>query len=126
MLKVAGFRKGRSLYKNIGVAVFRLIPISAKSILGKLVNICKKYKYDECKYVGNLVGAWGIKEITAKDVMGEPTLYKFENIEVFGAEKADEYLTHIYGDWRQLPPVEKRVTHHDFIMCDLNKSYLDN
>ena len=97
-----------------------------RSLLKRVVNLCETLDWDECLYGGNPVGAWRIKEIMSKDIIGTPTLYKFENIEIYGAEKADEYLTHLYGDWRKLPPVEKRVTHHDYILCDLNKSYLDN
>ena len=29
-------------------------------------------------------------------------------------EKFDEYLKATYGDYMQLPPVEKRVSHHKF------------
>lgn len=58
-----------------------------------------------------------------KEIYGTPTLYDFENIKVYGPEKYDEYLTRIYGDWRKLPPIEKRVTAHDFIELNLNKSY---
>ena len=126
LLKVAGFRKGRKFYKNIGVALFRLIPINAKKILKKLDRECAKFDFYDYEYCGNLVGAWGLKEIVPKDVMGTPKLYKFENIFVYGVEKPDEYLTSLYGDWRQLPPVEKRITHHDFVLCDLNKSYLED
>ena len=42
-----------------------------------------------------------------KDIMGTPTLYQFENIEIYGAEKPDDYLTHLYGDWRKLPLKKK-------------------
>ena len=37
--------------------------------------------------------------------------YKFGD-EVFkGFEKFDEYLTHLYGNYMELPPVEQRITH---------------
>ena len=125
MLKVAGIRKGRKLYKNVGVALFRLIPISSKKLLNLVCNECSKRDFDDFAYGGNLVGAWGAKEILPREVMGTPKLYKFENIMVYGAEDADKYLTGLYGDWRQLPPVEKRISHHDYILCDLEKSYLN-
>lgn len=126
MLKIAGFRKGRSFYKNIAVFLFRFLPVNSKKILKKLTNKCKEKNYDECTWIGNLLGAWRLKEVMPKEYLGVPTLYKFENIEVFGAEYANEYLTSLYGDWKKLPPFEKRVTHHDYIMCDLTKSYMEN
>lgn len=123
-LNIAGFRKGRKWYKNLGVALFRLIPMNTDKIIKKLIEECSKFPYDDYTYCGNLVGNWGEREIVPREVMGEPRLYKFENIEVYGAEKADEYLTSLYGDWRKLPPKEKQVTHHDFVSLDLNKSYM--
>ena len=60
-----------------------------------------------------------------REVFGIPKLYKFENIEIYGAEDADKYLTNQYGDWRKLPPVEKRITHHDYYL-DLEHGYMDS
>lgn len=125
MLKTAGFRKGRSLYKNIGIFIFRFIPINPKNILHKLVKKCSEKDFDKYSWVGNLMGAWRFKEVMPKNYIGKPKLYKFEGIEIFGVENADAYLTSLYGNWRELPPEEKRVTHHDFIECDLHKSYLE-
>lgn len=125
MLKTAGFRKGRSLYKNIGIFLFRFIPINPKKILHKLIKKCAEKDFDENLWIGNLMGAWRFKEVMPKQYMGTPKLYKFENIEIFGVENAEAYLTSLYGDWRKLPPKEKRVTHHDFIECNLHKSYLE-
>ena len=38
-------------------------------------------------------------------------MYKFEDIELCGLEKYDEYLTYTYGNYMELPPVEKQKTH---------------
>ena len=64
------------------------------------------------------------KEVMEKWIFGKPTEYKFENIVVNGVENYEEFLTHIYGDWRKLPPEEKRKTAHEYIEIDLNKSYM--
>ena len=55
--------------------------------------------------------------------MGTPKLYAFEDIEIYGAENAEAYLTHMYGNWKQLPPKEKQISHHDYVQIDLHKSY---
>ena len=80
--------------------------------------------YENSIYVANVMGNYRIKEVTLKEYFGIPTMYSFEGIEIYGPEKVDEYLTGIYGDWRQLPPEEKRYTKHDFIVFDLDKSFL--
>ena len=53
--------------------------------------------------------------------MGTPKLYDFENIKIRGIEDYDAYLTGVYGDWRQLPPEEKRVSAHDYVYVDFDK-----
>ena len=128
LTRVVGIRRGRKWYKNLAVAAARAVPnfiLNNKKLLLRFVGLCKKYDFDECEWGGNLVGAWRFKEIMPRDIMGEPTLYNFEGLRVYGPEKPDEYLTYLYGDWRKLPPIEKQVTHHDYILCDLNSSYID-
>ena len=38
----------------------------------------------------------------------------FEDRTVCGMRDYDEYLRNAYGDWRKLPPEEKRIVHHVF------------
>lgn len=126
LAKVCAFRKGRSFYKNVAIVVVKLIPISAKKILRKLVEKCSRYDWKDCEWVGNLVGAWRFKEVMPKTYIGLPKKYKFEDTVIYGVENADAYLTSLYGDWRKLPPEEKRITHHNFLFIDLEKSYKDD
>ena len=35
----------------------------------------------------------------------------------------EKWLTQIYGDYMQLPPVEKRIAHHFAECIDLDKPY---
>lgn len=127
LTRATGIRKGRSFLKNFFVVLIRFVPefiLNSKKILKQVTDLCKRYEYDSCIWGGNLVGAWRFKEVMKTEIMGEPKLYKFENIMIYGASDADAYLTNLYGNWRKLPPEEKRVTHHDYICCDLHKSYL--
>lgn len=125
LCKVTGFRKGRSLYKNLAVALFRCIPLPAKRLLKRVVSLCAARGFDEVELSGNPVGAYGMREIMPRAVYGTPTPILFEGVEVYGVEQYDEYLTRLYKDWRKLPPKEKQVSHHDFILLDLEKSYLE-
>lgn len=128
LTRVTGIRKGRSFLKNAAVVLIGCIPnclINNKKILKKLNEACGERSYGDSVYVGNLVGAWQEKEILPKEILGEPTTILFEGVEVFGVKHPDEYLTCLYGDWRKLPPAEKQVSHHDFLVLDLHKSYLE-
>lgn len=126
--RTCAFNKERKMYKNLVMFLARMIPqciISNKKIIKKINDLCKAHDYDECEIIGNLLGNWGIKEIMPKKYMGQPTLYQFEDTCIYGAENYDMYLKKLYGDWHKLPPEEKRITHHDAIECDLNKSFLE-
>ena len=95
-----------------------------KSLCYRLDNLCKERGLYEYKYGGNLLGAWGFKEVMESSIIGIPKLYDFEDTVIYGVEKYNEYLSHLYGDWRQLPPKEKQISHHDYYI-ELNKSYLN-
>lgn len=128
LTRVTGIRQGRSKLKNAAVQIARLVPeavLNNKRLLLSLERDCGKYDFDKCAWVGNLVGAWRFRELMPGAYFGEPTRYEFEGQMMYGPQMADAYLTRVYGDWRKLPPVEKRVSHHDFIEFDLHKSYLD-
>lgn len=120
------FKKNRSLKKN--VIVLLMMPVSkvlnVKSLGKKIDMKCRKYDFDDSLFCGNLVGRYREKEIVKREVFGNPTLYKFENIEIFGVEKYDDYLSHIYGNWRELPPLEKRISMHNILYSNLSESYL--
>jgi len=128
LARVTGIRKGRSPLKNAAVMALRAVPsviLNNKRLLLKLDAICEKYSFDQCAWVGNMVGAWRFKEVMPRTVFGNPTEYKFEDQLFWGPEKGTEYLSLLYGEWRKLPPKEKQVSHHDYIECDLQKSYLE-
>lgn len=47
----------------------------------------------------------------------------FESMKIRVPKKYNDYLTEHYGDWKMLPPMEKRVSGHTFSLVDLTKSY---
>ena len=66
----------------------------------------------------------GERCVMPKSVFGTPQPIVFEGHELMGVEHPDEYLTHLYGDYMQLPPEEKRRV-HGFDYVDLEHSYHD-
>lgn len=129
MTRTCVIRADRSWYKNASIVVSRAIPrfiVNDKKLSIKLDQLAGRMNDDSSMYVANLMGAYRTKEITLREYYGKPTLYQFEGIEIYGPEKYDEYLTNIYKNWRELPPEDKRYTKHDFVVFDLEKSYLQN
>ncbi|MBP3381924.1 MAG: LicD family protein, partial [Clostridia bacterium] len=126
--RVCALRKGRKFYKNAAIVAFRLIPsfiINEKKLCQEIDRMAAKIDFDTSAYVGNLVSTYTYKEIMPRELFGTPALYKFEDTVMYGPEKADEYLTQIYGNWHEPPPPEKRTGGHPYVYQDLNKSYLE-
>lgn len=126
MSRVVAVNPERKLYKNIVLKMIQLIPnfiLNNKKLQLKIDKMCKTLDYDECKICGNLLGTWRFRDVMDKDIMGKPTPYLFENQEVCGVEDYDRYLTHLYGDWKQLPPKNQQISKHSFEYCNLYESY---
>ena len=125
--RVCAVRRGRSFMKNAAVAAAGLIPDALYNNNEKMCRIdhdCRRYPYERSKFVANIYGIKRFREIMPKSFFGEPKPYEFEGITIMGVEDPDHYLTQLFGNWRQLPPIEQQVTHHDFISCDLDKPYI--
>lgn len=126
MTRVCAPRKKRAMYKNIAIFLSRLIPsiiVDEKKLSRRIDQLYQEKAYDTCSYICDFAGPYRSKAIMKKELFGNPTLYEFEGVQLYGPEDYKGYLTHIYGDWRTLPPVEKRGIQHDFVYLNLNKSY---
>ncbi|MCL2375371.1 MAG: LicD family protein [Firmicutes bacterium] len=84
-----------------------------------------KYTFKESSYIGNILGAWGEKEIAKKEVMfGEnmqTTQIEFEGKIYNAPYDTHAYLISLYGDYMTPPPPEKRISHHDIITIQFPK-----
>lgn len=70
--------------------------------------------FDTKKYVGCICGSYRNKEIVEQMVFAEYEDIPFEDAVFKCPKNYDQYLSSIYGDYMQLPPENKRVTHHSF------------
>lgn len=125
----SAFLKRRSLPKNLAVFIGRVISplfINRYKLQNKIDKLCKRFDFDDSKLVSNLLGGSALKGIVPQEYFGKPTRIKFEGIDVYGLEQPDLYLKAMYGNYMELPPIEKRVSLHDALESDLNKSFLDN
>lgn len=115
-LKKMKYRKGRNLIKQIGLVLSRLplSLISNERINKRIDSMCRRYPYETSKYV-ICVGSFNpVKEIIEKEKLGNPTKLEFEGHMFSAPSGYDTWLTQIFGDYMQLPPEEKRVSHHTF------------
>lgn len=107
----------RSIWKNILVVLSKIVlsPFSYKF----LARIMNKYSqihngkgyshvYENCLGVYNSTHPW-LKKSFDNVIDAE-----FEGHKVKIMEGYDDYLSCVYGDYMQLPPIEKRIAHHAF------------
>lgn len=79
----------------------------SKSNRNKIVSYCSAYE----------------NEVHNADILGQGKPVSFCGVRALIPEKYDEYLKNLYGDYMQLPPIEKRVSHHDVVHLSLTEPY---
>ncbi len=126
MTKICALSKHRKLYKNLAIIISRCFPFpKLQTVLKKTDDLCRTKRYDDYEFVANLYGNWYEKEIMKREWFGVPKLYKFEDIQIYGVQDYNSYLNALYGNYMQLPPIEKQKSHHDYLYLNLNCSYLE-
>lgn len=89
--------------------------------LHQIKIICNEYPYQTSDYVSCYVGDYYIKNIIPRKWIDETITVPFEGLNVKIPKMYEEYLTHYYGDWRQLPPEDKRDDRHIIDYLNLEK-----
>lgn len=81
----------------------------------KMESNLKKRPYSESKFVGTMISYddYYNDRHEKKDYESTVSL-SFEGLTVSAPVGYDRILRHIYGDYMELPPVEKQVTHHSY------------
>lgn len=100
--------------KVLKFPVFCIAKICGKNMFQKkLAKLAGIKSYDENKYVGCVVWlSGGMKDIFIKEWFDEYIMVPYEKYEFRVPKRYDEILTHIYGDYMQLPPEKDRIGHH--------------
>lgn len=62
--------------------------------------------------IGNIFGFWTEKEYFPKEIYENLESLEFEELSLPCPKDYDKYLTQLYGNYMQLPPVEQRVPKH--------------
>lgn len=89
-------------------------------------NVSKYYDYDKQPYAGIVQFGEGIiKECHNRSMFEESVLMDFEGFRFFVPLDWNTYLSKMYGDYMQLPPISERVSKHgtdfyEFPASDVN------
>ena len=79
----------------------------------------RRYDYSNTPFVINICSAWRKKELFPKEYYGNGTKLSFEGLDIQVPKEYTRVLKQIYGDYKQLPPQEKRNHHSiEYYNCD--------
>lgn len=109
---------GRFVRKTIG---FFARSWYRKVLIRQLDAIRTANDYEQSEFVAIYGGGYGTKEIFPRKWLQGTVAFPFEGITIDLPVGYDEYLRQYFGDYMQLPPVEKRQSHHMKAYFNLNE-----
>ena len=89
-------------------------PGSFRSLKKKLVDGQKALPYATSEIVGVYYASEKTRTFLKKEIYDEIATLPFEGKEYPALKHFDTYLSSLYGNYMQLPPEEKRVSHHAY------------
>lgn len=106
-----------SLTKNAKIATRHLLDdlgiCSVKQLVSQIDTLSQKYNRKDSKYCGiAAISTYGVRKRNRKEIYSSSVDLSFEGFLFSAPIGYHEYLTDVYGDYMQLPPVDKRITHH--------------
>ena len=88
----------------------------------KLVKNQTIFSSESGNYLVSCSRAYGTKEIFPKEWFNEEIEIPFNNFYVKMPKGYHQYLMQIYNNYMELPPENKRITHHESYFINLNES----
>ena len=108
------FSKLNTFKKNCGVLVYsaKFLFKSPRRIAERCDKYAQIYNGRGCHLLFETSMGMTVKEPFEKELFDDITDITFENQLFLGFKNYDSYLTHTFGDYMKLPPMEKRVSEH--------------
>ena len=112
-LKTARVGRGKTFLKRILKPIIKLglMMFDTYSLCAKIDKEAQRYPFENSEYIGGVLWGYGPQEKIHKKEYLLPISVSFEGESFNAPSNYDEYLTNLYHDYMQLPPVEKRITH---------------
>lgn len=115
-----GIRTSRPVWEQMVLRVVRFFGlyrlIRVKDVYRKMDRLFWRQDAEHAKYAGTLLGAYKTKEIVPREFFGETyeeySEWAFEDIMVRGPKEWESYLLHMFGNYNELPPKDKRKIHY--------------
>jgi len=108
-----------SLLRYVSVIIFYFT--NTNKYVAQIEELAKSRKVSDYEQVDYLIYKDMNKPVWRREWLEQVTTGIFEGIEFTIPKNYHEILTSDYGDYMQLPPVEQRVSHHDFKLWKIVK-----
>lgn len=110
-------RPGRPLIERIIIRFAMLTRVgkwfNTRRQLDKMDRLLRKYPPEQSDWLVNFMGqtSYRFNELFKKEVYGQGKHYPFEDMQLIGPERYDDYLKSLYGDYMTPPDVSDRNAH---------------
>ena len=111
-------RRGLNKLFALIIRIFTLF-IPLKWVYKKTKELSIKYNKTNCSMVRNYEVVKGLADLFPRSLYTDVVDVEFEGFNVMATCHYDDMLSKIYGDYMTLPPVEKRISHHDLYELEL-------
>lgn len=124
-----GIRTSRPKWEQLVLRAVRAMKLyrflDIKKVYRAMDRLFRKQDAEHAEYAGTLTGAYKTKEIVPRAYFGETydeySLWTFEDMTLRGPKLWEEYLTHMFGDYRTLPPESERKIHYQPVILEKGK-----
>lgn len=109
-------KKKWSLVKKIIVTSLRylLLPLPNSYFLERFQKDVKKYGFENMPFIADMTWGYGERQCVPASAFASFVDVDFEGRTAKALVGWDMYLRNVFGDYMQLPPVEKRCSGHEF------------
>lgn len=97
-------------------AITLMHPLSTQKLVKKVNQEASIYPFETSTNVSVLIdcASGNKREILPREIFENPRLYQFEQYQFKGIANYDFYLTHLFHNYMEMPPANRRLPHHNF------------
>ncbi|MBQ0156689.1 MAG: LicD family protein, partial [Bacteroidales bacterium] len=88
--------------------------VSRETLSKKIEEIAKSAGSSNSSLRACIVWGYGAKEVMESSLFEDYIDIAFEDRSYMAIKDHKVYLSHLFGDFMQLPPIDKQVSHHEY------------
>ncbi|HIX16636.1 MAG TPA: LicD family protein [Candidatus Hungatella pullicola] len=96
--------------------MLKSLHVSKKGLAGRCERVCRRYEKKKTKRMAFYPDTNPFWNVVDKSGLRPMQVLTFEGLKMPFPSTEDKILTYMYGNYMELPPVEKRKTHYPYIL----------